>query len=152
MQGKKIFKTNQTNELIEYLCNEIMSEDEKKLMKLVFCHDPSQEDLDNILKGWNIEEKGINKILLLAYFMKRHPNLKFTTDYEFKIKNLLLNYRFKNIQTITHYWNCTRNIKRRSNEILETRFAKANGRYRYSCKRKRMDKICRNRKTTGLLV
>ncbi len=112
MQGKKIFKTNQTNELIEYLCNEIMSEDEKKLMKLVFCHDPSQEDLDNILKGWNIEEKGINKALLLAYFMKQHPNLKLTTDYEFKIKSLLLNYRCKNIQTITHYLKIGKELNR----------------------------------------
>lgn len=92
-----------TDALIENFYNEILTEEEKGLLNLVFQKNPSQEELNKLLKSWDIEVKGGHKSLLLAYIMKIHPNLKFS-DYERpRLKGLLNFFRFKNLKTISHY-------------------------------------------------
>lgn len=92
-----------TDALIENFYNEILTKEEKALLKLVFQDEPSQEELDEVLKTWDIEVKGGHKSLLLAYLMKIHPCLKFS-DYEKpRLKGLLNFFRFKNLKTISHY-------------------------------------------------
>ena len=71
-------KISITDALIENFYQEIMLDEEKKLMKLVFSNNPTQKDLDELLKVWDIEVKQTHKTLLLAYFQKRHPHLQFT--------------------------------------------------------------------------
>ena len=95
--------TTITDALIEYFYNDIMSEGEKKLMRLVFTKSPKQEELDNLLKLWDIEARVSQKSLLLAYIQKRYPELLFTLYEGPRLKGLLLNVRFKNIQTIAHF-------------------------------------------------
>lgn len=92
-----------TDALIENFYNEIMKDEEKQLMQLVFKPNPTQEELDKLLAVWDIEVKNSNKSLLLSYFQKRHPQLQFHDYTGPRLKGLLLNYRFRNLQTIAHF-------------------------------------------------
>lgn len=92
-----------TDALIENFYNEILSIEERRLLELAFSPNPSQEDLDSLLKVWDIEVKGAAKSLMLSYFMKRHPGLKFTSYEGPRLKGLLSFYRFRNLKTISHY-------------------------------------------------
>lgn len=96
-------KISITDALIENFYNEILKDEEKTLLKLVFSKNPSQKDLDKLLEKWDIEVKGANKSLMLSYFMKRHPHLQFT-NYEGPRLAGLFNYlRFSNLKVIGHY-------------------------------------------------
>ena len=96
-------KISITDALIENFYQEIMCDEEKKLMKLVFSNNPTQDELNELLKIWDIEVKTSTKSLLLSYFQKRHPDLKFTSYEEARLKGLLRNYRFRNMQVISPF-------------------------------------------------
>ncbi len=96
-------KISITDALIENFYNEILAEEEKELLNLTFEANPIQEDLDKLLSKWDIEKKEASKSLMLAYFIKRHPNLKFTKYEEPRLKGLLNFFRFRNLKTIAHY-------------------------------------------------
>lgn len=92
-----------TDALIENFYKEVMKPEDRKLLELFFTPNPTQEELNNLLKIWDIEVKGGAKALMLAYFMKQHPNLKFS-DYEGpRLKGLLKYFRFHNLKIISHY-------------------------------------------------
>jgi len=97
-----------TDALIKNFYEEIMSNEEKKLMELVFSSHPSQEDLNNLLKIWDIEAKTGSKNLLLSYFQKRHPELKFTSYEDARLKGLLQNIRFKNMRVVSPFTKITK--------------------------------------------
>lgn len=92
-----------TDALIEKFYNEILTESDKKLLQLSFLENPSQEDLDNLLKNWDIEAKPASKTIMLSYFMKLHPDLKFTSYEEPRLKGLLNYEKFKNMKIIAHF-------------------------------------------------
>ncbi len=94
---------NITDALIENFYNEILKDNEKKLLKLAFSNRVIQEDLDELLKIWDIEVKGSAKSLMLAYIMKMHPDMKFTAYEEPRLQGLLKFYRYKNLDIISHY-------------------------------------------------
>ena len=79
----KLIKNNQSNFspdnivdwLIEGFKSELMSQNDEKLIKMAFSKNPTQQQLDDILKDWDIEVKGSAKSLMLSYFMKLYPNL-----------------------------------------------------------------------------
>ena len=96
-------KLTVTDALIENFYNQILSNEEKELLKLTFEESPTQPELDKLLKGWDIEKKDASKSLMLAYFIKRHPHLKFTSYEEPRLKGLLNFFRFRNLKTIAHY-------------------------------------------------
>ena len=89
--------------LINNFYNEILSPEDEDLIKLAFSLNPSQRDLDNLLNKWDIEKKGSNKSLLLAYIMKKHPNLRFNSYCEPRLRGLLYYYRFHNLQLFSHF-------------------------------------------------
>lgn len=105
-------KVSITDALIENFYNEILTSAEKELLHLAFTKNPSQEDLDNLLQEWDIEVKGGTKSLMLAYFMKRHPELKFTSYEEPRLKGLLNFYRFHNLKTIAHFTKIGRELNK----------------------------------------
>lgn len=94
---------NITDALIENFYNEILKDDEKMILKLAFSEHPVQEDLDKLLKIWDIEVKGSAKSLMLAYIMKMYPEMKFTTYEEPRLKGLLNFFKFNNLGKIAHY-------------------------------------------------
>lgn len=95
--------TSVTDALVLKFKNDVMSDEEQKLINLAFKNNPKQEDLNELLKVWDIEVKDANKSLLLAYLMKLHPELKFTDYEQPRLKGLLQNFRFKNMKTISHF-------------------------------------------------
>ena len=96
-------KISVTDALIKNFYNEIMKDEEKSLMKLVFAPNPTQRELDELLKSWDIEVKRLPKNLLLSYFMKYHPELEFSSYCAPRLKGLLKNVRFKNMMVVSHF-------------------------------------------------
>ncbi len=92
-----------TDALIENFFDQILGLEEKLLLKLVLSKNPQQNDLDNLLNLWNIEKKHGAKSLILSYLLKSNPNLKATEYEEPRLKGLLLNQRFKNLNTLSHF-------------------------------------------------
>ncbi|MDR1167968.1 MAG: nucleotidyltransferase family protein [Heliobacteriaceae bacterium] len=89
--------------LVKKLYNDFVKEEDQKLLNLIFAESPSQQDLDNFLKVWDIEEKGGTASLMLSYLMKAHPELKFR-DYETpRLKGLINFHRFANIKTLSYF-------------------------------------------------
>ena len=107
-----------TDALIEKFYNEILCSADKKLLELAFSENPSQQDLDNLLENWDIEAKPANKSLMLAYFMKLHPNLKFTSYEEPRLKGLLNFIKFQNMKVIAHYKKIGRELNKHNIEPL----------------------------------
>lgn len=92
-----------TDALIENFYNEILTAEEKDLLEISFKTNPTQEELNELLKKWDIEKKDASKSLMLAYFIKMHPHLRFTSYEEPRLKGLLNFFRFRNLKTIAHY-------------------------------------------------
>lgn len=92
-----------TDALIENFINSIMKEEEKELLSIFFKPNVRQEDLDELLKKWDIEVKHTEKNLLLAYYMKYHPEFSFNSYTKPRLTGLLNNVRFKNIKIFSHY-------------------------------------------------
>ncbi len=89
--------------VIDNFCDEIMTCEDKQLLKLAFIEKPSQEELDEILNKIDIEVLGGNKALLLSYVMKRHPELRFRGYEGPRLIGLLKFYRFQNMKLIFHF-------------------------------------------------
>ena len=91
------------NSLINKYISLLLTEKDLRLLKLIFLQEPSQQELDEFLSNYDIEAAGSYKVLLLSYFMKMHPQLKFT-DYETpRLKGLLNFYRFQNMKLISYF-------------------------------------------------
>lgn len=92
-----------TDALIENFYRRIIKPEERRLLEMTFEKHPSQEELFSLLKIWDIEIKQGHKNLLLAYFMKHHPELKFTKYEEPRLKGLLTYYKFQNLSLISKF-------------------------------------------------
>lgn len=101
-----------TDALIENFFNEILYPTDKALLQLAFSKNPTQQDLDTLLKDFDIEVKGGAKSLMLSYFMKRHPELNFTSYEGPRLKGLLNFFRFKNLKTISHFTKIGRELNK----------------------------------------
>ena len=107
----KIFKEHKgvfdVNTLIEAVFQDIKTDlltpSDIALLKLVFSDNPTQEALDKCLENYDIEVVGGHKALMLAYFMKMHPELVFPPYVLPRLKGLLQFYRFSNIKLFAHY-------------------------------------------------
>ncbi len=89
--------------LIDKFYTELLSENDKKLLNLMFSETTTQKDLDEFLQEWDIEVEGSHKTLMLSYFMKMHPDLKFTDYVLPRLKGLFDFYKFKNIKLFSHF-------------------------------------------------
>lgn len=98
--------------LIEGFKTELMSPNDKNLIDMIFSLEPTQENLDLFLKKWDIEVAGGAKALMLAYFMKLHPELKFSEYVGPRLKGLLNFYKFQNIKLISHYTKICNELKK----------------------------------------
>ena len=77
------------------LYQQYISKSDKHLFQLVFRQNVNQNDLDHFLKKWDIEAGQSDKIALLAYMMKIHPELKFDSYTGPRLKGLLNYLRFQ---------------------------------------------------------
>lgn len=100
------------------LLTDIVKESDKILLDFVFSNEPTQQDLDNFLGKWDIEVAGGNKALMLAYFMKMHPELYYPDYVAPRLKGLLEFYRFKNIKLISHYVKICKELEKEKIDFL----------------------------------
>jgi len=98
MHGKSV-----EEKLMRKYRESLLDEKDYEFLKLIFSQNPTQNDLDEFLKSYDIEAAGSAKALMLSYFMKMHPELKFT-DYETpRLKGLFNFFRFGNLNLIAHF-------------------------------------------------
>ncbi len=98
--------------LIEGFKSELMSDKDKNLINMIFSSNPTQEKLDTFLEKWDIEAVGSAKALMLAYFMKMHPELNFSEYVGPRLSGLLRFYKFQNMKLISHYTKICNELKK----------------------------------------
>jgi hypothetical protein len=99
----KYYKKDTAYSLIEAFYNELVSQEDQKLLELAFAKKINQEQLDNFLKDWDIEKYGEGKSMMLSYVMKTNPQLKFSNYEKPRLEGLLKYHRFHNLKLISHY-------------------------------------------------
>lgn len=109
---------NLTDIIIEGFKYEVITKSEELLLNLIFSNKTSQKDLDDFLEKWDIEAVGGHKALLLSYFMKMHPELKFSAYVTTRLKGLLQFYRFQNMKLISHYTKICNMLQKQGTEFL----------------------------------
>ncbi len=92
-----------TDILIDNFCDEILLENEKKLLKCIFSNDFDQSLLDVLLSNWNVGELSESKLLLFAYLKKYHPNLHLNDKLQKITAPLFQRYRMNNIVIISPF-------------------------------------------------
>lgn len=98
--------------------SELLAKNDELLLKFIFSKNISQADLDNFLEQWDIEVAGGHKALMLAYFMKMHPELKYSDYVEPRLKGLLKFYRFQNLRLMSHYTKICTELKKNNIDFL----------------------------------
>ncbi len=101
-----------TDALVENFYNEILPERDSKLIDLVFSSNPTQEALDKLIQEWDIEARPMGKTMLLAYFMKMHPELEFNAYTGPRLDGLIKMQKFKNMAIIAHFVKIVRELNK----------------------------------------
>ncbi|MDR0866880.1 MAG: nucleotidyltransferase family protein [Planctomycetota bacterium] len=95
-----------SNTAIKYLVDKyyaaIVSPAEQRLFDLAFAAAPTQAEVDIFLRDWDIEVKNMSA-LMLSYFMRAHPELKFTEYETPRLRGLLDRWRFSNLEKIANF-------------------------------------------------
>lgn len=91
------------NSIIDIFYNDLVSEEDQKLLDLAFAQKVEQQQLDDFLKIWDIEKFGEKKSIMLSYLMKANPDLKFSNYEKPRLEGLLRFHRFHNLKLISHY-------------------------------------------------
>lgn len=109
---------NLLEEITIFVKNMCITSSDEKLLNFYFKNDASQEDLDNFLSEWDIEEEGGKKALALAYFMKQHQNLKYPKYVEPRLHGLLKYFKYRNLITIAHFHKICTALKKENIDVL----------------------------------
>lgn len=92
-----------SNNLINKYIKSLLTDNDLKLLGLIFKQNPTQEELDDFLKFYDIEVAGGYKALMLSYFMRMHPDLNFTQYENQRLKGLFNYYRFQNVKLLSYF-------------------------------------------------
>lgn len=91
------------NTLIEHFKHNLLTENDLNLLSLIFSESPTQQELDDFLKKYDIEVAGGYKALMLSYFMRMHPDLNFSKYETPRLKGLFNFYRFQNTKLMSYF-------------------------------------------------
>jgi len=91
------------DEIILKQGNEVMSDLDRKLLGMALSDDISQTELDDFLKGWDIEASPIKTVMLVAYLMKTRPALNFPAAVTPRLNGVLSFCRFQNLKREAHF-------------------------------------------------
>ena len=95
-----------------------MYESDELLLSLFFKENPTQEDLDRFLSEWDIERESDQEALLLAYFMKKHPELTFPQYVGPRLQGILKFFQYKNLKIMPHFRKMCSAIRQKNIDIL----------------------------------
>lgn len=95
--------TTTLSSILERCYRQHVSAQDQALLDLVFHPRPTQADVDACLEIADIEALGANKSLLLSYFLHEHPQLRFSSYAEPRVRGLMRYYHFQNTKTLAHF-------------------------------------------------
>lgn len=107
-----------TDELIDRFQSELISDNDRLLLSLIFQEHPAQDMLDKFLLKWDAENAEPHNTLMLAYFMKLNPQLKFNEIVQFKLKRMLDVFKIQNLNLISHFKRICKVLKGENIPIL----------------------------------
>lgn len=90
-------------DVIRREAEEVISEQDRVLLRLALDDDSRQEDLDAFLANWDIEEAPIKSVLLVAYVMKTRTDLKFPSSITPRLNGVLSFCKFQNLKREAHF-------------------------------------------------
>lgn len=91
------------NNLIDSYKHNLLTDNDLKLLGLIFSDNPTQEELDTFLKDYDIEVAGGYKALMLSYFMRMYPELNFSKYESPRLKGVFNFYRFQNMKLMSYF-------------------------------------------------
>ena len=118
MKTDKFSEENIVNTLAESFKHELINDTDQKLIDFVFSKDINQEKLDNFLKTWDLMSADNARILMFAYFLKSHPELKLSVEQDFKIKQTFNTFKLQNIKLISHYKRICNELSKENIEVM----------------------------------
>lgn len=74
-----------------------LTQSDRRLLQLLILPQPKQEQLEQFLAAWDIEEEGANRGLLLACYRAEQPQLVFSDYVAPRLEGLLRFFRFRNM-------------------------------------------------------
>jgi len=101
------------DETVRILYQDLIHEQDRRLIRFSFNPDITQKDLNDFLNQWDIEAAGSNSAVILAYFMKMHPELQFNAYTGPRLKGLLKFLRFQNLELIGHFSKIVRQLNQK---------------------------------------
>jgi len=107
-----------TQASIDRICSDLFAESDINLMRFALNDTYSQEELDDLLKVWDLEVAGAQKALLLSYVMKAHPDLKFPDYFGPRLSGLINYYRFHNVKLMSNFKKICSEISNEGIEIV----------------------------------
>lgn len=87
-----------------------ISKQDRQLIQICFRKNFNQKNLDKFLNDWDIEAAGSKEAVIVACFMKMHPELKFDTYTGPRLKGLINYLRFQNLELISHFSRIVRRL------------------------------------------
>ena len=90
-----LHKFFQTMEILNSIAQETLSKAALELLRLSLSGDPSQQELDDFLAGWDIEAAPIAEPILMSYVMKMHPELVFPEAIRPRLNGLISFCRYQ---------------------------------------------------------
>lgn len=88
---------------LDLLEKDILPLQDKRMLDLALKPDVTQEEVDEVLKDWNIETAPLQSVLLLSYLLKSRPDLRCPPSMEPRLKGCLSYCRFQNLKRSAHF-------------------------------------------------
>ena len=104
--------------ILELFKQSYITQSDERLLELFFKKDVTQDDLDEFLSKWDIEEEGSERALVLSHFMKLHPELKYPQYVEPRLNGILKYFKFKNLVLLSHFKKICTAIKKENIDIM----------------------------------
>ena len=105
-------------EILNSIAQETLSKAALELLRLSLSGDPSQQELDDFLAGWDIEAAPIAEPILMSYVMKMHPELVFPEAIRPRLNGLISFCRYQFLNLVGHFGSYTRALQAEGIDFL----------------------------------
>lgn len=88
---------------VSILESDLSSEKDRQILRLALSSGNTQEDVDSVMGGWDIEAAPIQTVMLVAFLMKNHPEFSFPENVRPRLEGLLRFCRFQFLKARSHF-------------------------------------------------
>ncbi len=118
LENKKVSLDLLSNFILKEFKRIFFTPNDEKLIRFATKSNITQRDFDEFIEDWDIEKEGGHKALMLSYFMKEHPEIKYPEYIEPRLKGLLQYYKFRNLKLLANFKRVCTRLKREDIKIL----------------------------------